>query len=863
MYRVPRRQQRQQKPLADVLLWGALVQASPAVVLNTDGSFMATLAYRGHDLQMLGADEATAYLHQLHGVLMRLGTGWSLLADSWTESTSAYLESTWTHPTPAFVDAARRAQVAEAQYQETDYYLTVCWKPQDVRDAKWYGSFFERGGSATALASTDARHLDLFTHSLHTFCDALARILPAATLCDGPALCTYLHRCISWERYPVAVPEIPLYFGRQLADTGFLHAYTPMLGEQYLRPITIASWPRHLGMAVPRALATLPFPYRFAVKWLALDAPDARALIDGTIDRWDTTITTLSQLITAMWKDEQDNQTLQHIAGLKRARHSLDLDECAFGYIAPTVLVWAHTREELTLREREVVKRLQAYGFVAAVEKVNASAAWAASLPGDGYVDTRSVPVPSLALAFLLPHCAVWSGPSRDTQYDDVPLFLASSDGVPFRFTLHPEGSELGNTMVLGPSRSGKSALLGLMMSQFWRYKQAQVCCFDKDYALYAATILGGGTHYDLGGDVTLGLQPLGQVDASDRERRFAHHWVCELIRSQTVDLTPDDREQLWLALGHLAAFPQTMRTLSTYVELVQVQRLKSAFAPFLAEGPYGFLDADHDDIAFHDWTTFEMRRLLELPEVLPHVLRYLFHRMGDRFDGRPTLVILDESRKLLADPVFGPEILDLLKERAKVNVSAVLCTQEIADFSTSAAVQAIFASVATWLYLPNRSATNPPVAAFYQDCGLSEEHIRLLALSTPKQDYLYKSEAGARRFQLVLSPLERLLVAASTPDEIRALRHLAASEPHEPLVAAWLRHNGFAAEADIYLSHYHPTEVADDHENPTALAHLYAGAERLYAAAALTNGQAVQRRASPDRHPSALYPWQNDEPVG
>src|SRR5712691_5536570 len=122
MYRVPRRQQRDHKPLADVLLWGALVRNSPAVTRNTDGNFMATLTYRGHDLGMLSEDEKNAYVHQVHTILMRLGTGWSLLADSWNEPTTAYLESTWTHPTPAFVDAARREHVAGAQYQETDYY---------------------------------------------------------------------------------------------------------------------------------------------------------------------------------------------------------------------------------------------------------------------------------------------------------------------------------------------------------------------------------------------------------------------------------------------------------------------------------------------------------------------------------------------------------------------------------------------------------------------------------------------------------------------------------------------------------------------------------------------------------------------
>jgi type IV secretory pathway VirB4 component len=862
MYRVPRRQRRDKKPLGDVLLWGALRQRDPAVVLNTDGTWMATLAYRGHDLQMLSADEMAVYLHQLHEVLRRLGTGWSLLADSWTEPTTAYLESTWCHAAPAFLDAIRRSHVVEGVMQDTEYSLTICWKPQDLRATTWYERFFETKGQGHTLPTTDARHLGLFTHNLQTIRESLARILPLATLLDGDALCTYLHHCISWARYPVATPELPFALGRQLADTGLLHAYTPQLGTQFLRPLTIQSWPRQLGAVVPRALATLPFPYRFTVKWLALDTTDARTLIDGLTDRWSTAPTSLKQMISALWSDQQDNQTTQHLAGLQRARHSLDTDEVGYGYLTPTVLVWGDTLEEVTLREHEVVARLHAHGFVVAVEGVNATAAWAASLPGDVYIDTRSVPVPSLAMAFLLPHCAVWSGPTRDTHYDDVPLLQVSSDGVPFRVPLHPEGSEVGNWMVLGPTRMGKSAFIGLLLWQFWRYahrRGAQVFCFDKDYSHYVTTILGGGTHYDLAGEGILGLQPLGQIDASEWERRWAHHWVSELIRSQGVALTPEDTEQLWLTLGRLAVFPPPMRTLSTYAQLLQVQRLKPAFTPFLAGGPYAFLDADHDDLALQDWTTFEMRRLLELPAVLPHVLRYLFHRMRGRLDGRPTLIVLEEVRKLLADPVFGPEILDELKEQAKLNVSVVLSTQEIVDFSHSIAAQAILASVATWIALPNRSATSQAVAAVYRECGFTDEHIQLIALSTPKQDYLYKSISGVRRFQLPFSPLERIQVAASTLDEIHALRKLIASQPREPLLAAWLRQHHFAQEADIYASHYHPKEVVHDDDTPVLLTHLVTGAQCMCAPHAAPNGQTLQGVHPADCEPSLVYAGEND----
>jgi type IV secretion system protein TrbE len=628
---------------------------------------------------------------------------------------------------------------------------------------------------------------------------------------------------VSWDRYRVRMPELATHLASRLASTNFLPGHTPQLGdvvpgsqplrlEKYLRPLDIQQWPQGkpeegggLGIDVPLALQALPFPYRFTVRYLPLDKADAEHTLRDYMRHWGT----LMKEAWPWWMAAPfPTEAPAHQASLEDGLVNLLANEVRHGYVTPTVLVWADTEEELAARERAVAKALQEEGMIVAPEHVNACQAWVGMQPGDFVHNIRSPLLPSLAMAFLFPHATVWPGDERDSHLDGPPLLTTSSDGTPFRFSLHPGQSELGNTMVLGPSRSGKSGLLGLMMMQFWRYPEGQVFCFDKDYALYGCTLLGGGTHYDLGKDGSAGIQPLGALDHGEAEQRWAAHWLAQVMTSQGVILTPEDREQMWLALQRLASMPAPMRTLTGYAECLQVQRLKRALTPFLQGSPYGFLDADHDDVALHDFTTFEMRALLDLPEVLPHVLRYRFHRMSTRFTGRPTLIVIDESRKLLADPVFGPEILDFLKERAKVNVSVVLSTQEIADAAKTDAWQAILASCKTFVYLPNDAATKPSVAAFYRECGLSDMEIQLLALSAPKQDYLYKSDQAARRFQLVLSPLERTLVAASTPEDLAALRALQQEAQKEPLPAAWLRQCGLQDAATIFAQHYATKET-------------------------------------------------------
>ena len=51
---------------------------------------------------------------------------------------------------------------------------------------------------------------------------------------------------------------------------------------------------------------------------------------------------------------------------------------------------------------------------------------------------------------------------------------------------------------------------------------------------------------------------------------------------------------------------------------------------------------------------------------VAPAVLAYLFHRIGDRLDGRPTLLIIDEGWLALDDPGFAGQLREWLKTLRK-----------------------------------------------------------------------------------------------------------------------------------------------------------------------------------------------------
>jgi type IV secretion system protein VirB4 len=66
--------------LADWLPWAGLV--ARGVVLNKDGSFQRSAAFRGPDLDSSTESELVAVTARLNNALKRLGSGWALFVEA-------------------------------------------------------------------------------------------------------------------------------------------------------------------------------------------------------------------------------------------------------------------------------------------------------------------------------------------------------------------------------------------------------------------------------------------------------------------------------------------------------------------------------------------------------------------------------------------------------------------------------------------------------------------------------------------------------------------------------------------------------------------------------------------------------------
>src|SRR3546814_514367 len=114
--------------LADHLPWAALV--APGVVLNKDGSFQRTFAFRGPDLESATEAELVSTCARANNVLKRFGSGWALHVEAERREALGYPESRFPDAASWLVDEERRAAFESAgRHYESHYYLTLTFLP--------------------------------------------------------------------------------------------------------------------------------------------------------------------------------------------------------------------------------------------------------------------------------------------------------------------------------------------------------------------------------------------------------------------------------------------------------------------------------------------------------------------------------------------------------------------------------------------------------------------------------------------------------------------------------------------------------------------------------------------------------------
>ena len=436
-------------------------------------------------------------------------------------------------------------------------------------------------------------------------------------------------------------------------------------------------------------------------------------------------------------------------------------------------------------------------GMTTAREDLALEAAFWAQLPACFPMRPRKAPITSRNFCAMAPLHNFPAGRPTGNHWGDALALLVTSARSPYYFSLHasdphdPDGGsrkDTGHTFICGPTGSGKSVLIGFLVTLLARQGVTQVI-FDKDRGLDILTRALGGTYLPLRNGVPTGFNPL-QLPPTAETIEFLKVWLRALVRG-TVPLTIREEGDLDAALMGTLALDASARRLSRLIEFTDATRSEGIHMRLArwcesTQGHYAWVFDNAEDslvgqLAKASLFGVDVTEFLDNALTRAPVTLYLFHVIRQLLDGRKFVCWMDEFWKLLSDPSFEGFAKDGPKTWRKLNGVMCLATQSASDVLDSPISRTIIEQTPTKILFPNPDAN---AAEYIEGFGLSEREFKLIKeqIEPGSRQFLIKQGHYSVVCQLDLKGFDaELKVISGRANTVEELQRLIARTGPDP----------------------------------------------------------------------------------
>ncbi|NCP17723.1 MAG: VirB4 family type IV secretion/conjugal transfer ATPase [Erythrobacter sp.] len=387
------------------------------------------------------------------------------------------------------------------------------------------------------------------------------------------------------------------------------------------------------------------------------------------------------------------------------ARDALGNGAVGFGDHHLSVLVRERTLPRLDDATAACSAALADTGAIVVREDTNLEPAFWAQFPGNEQYIVRRAMISSANMASFGSLHGFALGQADGNHWGEAVTLLETTSATPFFFNFH--NGDLGNFSVIGPSGSGKTVVMNFLAAQAQKFNPRTIL-FDKDRGA-ELFVRGIGGRYDriYAGEPS-GFNPLSLPD-SPANRAFLRDWLGVMLKAEG----PEELQTVSHAVDAAYENDASLRRLRNFRELLSGTRrpepgdLADRLSAWIHGGEHAWLfDNETDELDLERRTLgFDMTALLENPRLRTPTMMYLFHRIEERLDGEPTMILIDEGWKALDDEVFAARIRDWLKTLRKRNALVGFATQSARDALESRISTALVEQTATMVFMPNSRA--------------------------------------------------------------------------------------------------------------------------------------------------------------
>lgn len=480
------------------------------------------------------------------------------------------------------------------------------------------------------------------------------------------------------------------------------------------------------------------------------------------------------------------DKAFSQIAAIEDAQDDVASNRTVMGEHNVTLAVYADRLAELPGIAADADRLLTAAGVSGCQEERGAFAAyWSQLSANPGYLRGREGLISSRNFAALASFDNYPVGAAEG--YWGPPLIrLRTSGGTAYDF--HPHVEEVGHTLILGRTGSGKTLLICLLIAMLEAAagRTGTVLFFDKDRGGGPIVRVTGGRYLALRRGRASGLAPLRALADTPEDRAQLVGMFSDLIQLDGKGrLAPDDERRLARGVARVMRLPAEKRWMAgvrQFMGFTDPNGAGARFEKWCRDGTNGWLFDNADDEVRLDANLvgFDLTELLPKDEravddgVCAAAAGYLIYRARGLMDGRRIAVICDECRFYL--PVLAKVFEDFALTGRKKELMIWLAAQYPEHILNNPDGPSLVAQCPTVIAYPSKKADR---ATYIKRLGFTAAEFRQVTEEmpvAPERSFLIKRESGSvvvryglddmREFIPVLSGREK---SVRVLDEIRA----------------------------------------------------------------------------------------------
>lgn len=813
---------------AELLPWFGMI--TPGMILCKDGSVLAGFTFEGDDVEGREDVEVDHRIDMLQTALSTLNDRCTLWTIQERRFTSGYLDNDFSNPVARLIDQQwekacgqrRNARLRQCMFisynfpNKSEAFFEAMRSELIENDGNVIKAFsglvkrrLSEKGAIARVRGQLAEIAQEFEKVLMSFSGVVERSMGFRRLEDEELLGElYARANLASDKGPVNVPMGLSYLNTLLAaDTverqHQLVKFKGVTKTTYVAAISTTGTPPHAHSHHMDQLMGMDCEYVLVQCFRFLDrTPAEKAIQEAEMfyrSEVKSVVTRVAERLFDMESDKVNTGNLHLAEDAQQALVEMTAGDVAYGYYNMTLLALGDNPRQAEAAVDLLGSSLRASGYTVVREVHGLLSALLSSYPGNAHAILRWKLASTANIADLAPMRTITRGEdthplfSRILGHEVPPLcrFLTPY-GVAFDF--NPHEGDLGHTIVVGGSGSGKTSLLTLLIAQFQKYTPSQTFIFDKDHSLMMATVLLGGKHIDMGRTGrSRAMNPVRVMMENNDDARL-RLWIEVLMTADGNTVSGAESSAINSAIQGLRRSPPSGWKLSAIYALIsgQDQDLAYKLASYVdrsddevglgtAGSHSSYFDNFEDDFSLSNIVGMECGGVLDDPKVASPFMDYAFYCIERSLSGNtPTLIYVEEAWYMLKNPAFVSKMEDWLRTFRKKRAFVVFATQSLDEIAKLPNIGSITTNVPTQIFLPSvKSSVYEQAEMFRKLFSTTDAQMHLLAQAIPKRDYL-----------LVRPSLTRL-VNTQMPPALIAINEATIQESKREQLAEYQRNGG------------------------------------------------------------------------